>query len=177
MRSALKGHDKDARNSWRTRDFVGGEVGACNRSDRGGSSQIDAARRSKFPHTKSGGPMAADKINFPHMFFLPATSPADEAWEPRVDIHRTPDGWLIKFELAGVKLDDIRVVADSHTLLVQGRRRDEHCFQGMGCHCMEIAYSQFRRVLALPGLPAAPEMMMSYVDGMLLVRIKAGGKP
>ena len=119
--------------------------------------------------------MAADKINFPHVFFLPATSAANEAWEPRADVYRLPDGWLIKLELAGVKLDDIRLVADGHTLLVQGTRRDEHCHQGMGCHCMEIAYSQFRRVLELPGLATAPEMVMSYVDGMLLIRIKAGG--
>ena len=119
--------------------------------------------------------MAADKINFPHVFFLPATRPANDSWEPRADVYRMPDGWLIKLELAGVKLDDIRLVADGHTLLVQGTRRDEHCHQVMGCHCMEIAYSQFRRVLELPELPAEPEMMMSYVDGMLLVRIKAGG--
>jgi HSP20 family protein len=121
--------------------------------------------------------MAADKINFPHVFFLPATRQADEAWEPRADVYRMPDGWLIKLELAGVKLDDIRLVANGPRLLVQGTRRDEHCYQGMGCHCMEIAYSQFRRELELPELPAAPEMMMSYVDGMLLVRIKAGGRP
>ncbi len=118
--------------------------------------------------------MAADKINFPHVFFLPATNPANEAWEPRADVYRMPDGWLIKLELAGVKLDDIHVVANGPTLLVQGTRRDEHCHQGMGCHCMEIAYSRFHRELSLPTLPTAPEMTLSYIDGMLLVRIKAG---
>ena len=86
--------------------------------------------------------MAADKINFPHVFFLPETRQASEAWEPRADVYRMHDGWLIKLELAGVKLDDIRLVAEGPTLLVQGTRRDEHCHQGMGCHCMEIAYSQ-----------------------------------
>ena len=119
--------------------------------------------------------MAADKINFPHVLFLQGTGPANEAWEPRADVYRMADGWLIKLELAGVKLADIRLVANGPTLLVQGTRRDEHCCEGKGCHCMEIAYSQFQRVLELPSLPTAPEMAMSYVDGMLLVRIKAGG--
>jgi HSP20 family protein len=118
--------------------------------------------------------MAADKINFPHVFFFPATSPANDTWEPRADVYRMADGWLIKLELAGVKLDEIRLVASGPTLIVQGTRRDEHCHQGMGCHCMEIAYSQFRRVLELPELPTTPEMTKSYVDGMLVIRIKAG---
>jgi HSP20 family protein len=119
--------------------------------------------------------MAADRINFHHVFFFPATSPAHEAWEPRADVYRMPDGWLIKLELAGVKLDDMQVVVNGPTLLVQGTRRDEHCCHGTGCHCMEIAYSHFRRVLELPGLATASEMVTSYVDGMLLVRIKARG--
>lgn len=119
--------------------------------------------------------MAADKINFPHVFFLPTTRQAGEFWEPRADVYHMRDGWLIKLELAGVKLDDIHLVAHGPALLIQGIRRDEHCHQGMGCHCMEIAYSRFQRVIELPGLSTTPEMMMSYVDGMLLVRIKAGG--
>ena len=48
--------------------------------------------------------------------------------------------------------------------------------QGMGCHCLEIAYSRFERVLELPGLSEAAEIATSYLDGMLLVRIKTGGR-
>ena len=46
--------------------------------------------------------MATDKVHFPHIFFLPATSHAEETWQPRADIYRMPDGWLVKLELAGV---------------------------------------------------------------------------
>ena len=120
--------------------------------------------------------MATDKVNFPHMFFLPETAHPDDAWQPRADVYRTPDGWLVKLELAGVRPDEIRLVVEGHTLLVQGTRRDEQCYQGMGCHCMEIAYSRFQRVLELPGLSRTAEIVTSYVDGMLLVRIKTGGR-
>ena len=40
---------------------------------------------------------------------------------------------------------------------------------------MEIAYSRFQRVLELPGLSETAEIVTSYVDGMLLVRIKTEG--
>ena len=46
----------------------------------------------------------------------------------------------------------------------------------MGCHCLEIAYSRFQRVVELPGLSTAAEIMTSYVDGMLLVEIKTGSR-
>ena len=120
--------------------------------------------------------MATDKVHFPHMFFLPQTTHPDEIWQPRADVYRTSDGWLVKLELAGVRPDEIRLVAQGTTLLVQGSRRDEHCYQGMGCHCLEIAYSRFQRTLELPGLSETAEIVTSYVDGMLLVRIKTGGR-
>ena len=59
---------------------------------------------------------------------------------------------------------------------MDGTRRDEHCHSEMGCHCLEIAYSQFQRVVELPGLSEAAEIVTSYVDGMLLVRIKTGNQ-
>ena len=120
--------------------------------------------------------MSIDKFNFPHMFFLPDTRHTDDSWQPRADVYRVHDGWLVKLELAGVRPDEIRLVTEGDTLLVQGTRRDEHCHQGMGCHCMEISYSRFQRVLELPGLSDAAGIVTSYIDGMLLVRIKMGGR-
>jgi HSP20 family protein len=120
--------------------------------------------------------MSIDKFNFPHMFFLTDTRQTDNTWQPRADVYRTPEGWLVKLELTGVRPDEIRLVTEGTALVIQGARRDEHCHQGMGCHCMEISYSSFERVVELPGLSGVAEIATSYVDGMLLVRIKAGGR-
>lgn len=75
-----------------------------------------------------------------------------------------------------MRLDEIRLATEDSRLIVQGTRRDEHCRSGMGCHCLEIAYSQFERSVELPGLSEAAEIVTSYVDGMLLVRIKTGSR-
>jgi HSP20 family protein len=110
------------------------------------------------------------------MFFLPDTRHQGDAWQPRADVYRTPDGWLVKLELAGVKPDEIRLATAGSRLLVEGIRRDEHCCHATGCHCMEIAYSSFQREVELPDLSEGASMVTSYNDGMLVVRIKTGDR-
>jgi HSP20 family protein len=105
------------------------------------------------------------------MFFVSATRSSVQAWQPRVDVYHTPDGFLVKLELAGVNPNDIHLTVENSYLRVRGSRRDEHCCGCTGCHCMEIAYSEFERVVELPASSSSAEVRTSYVDGMLLVRI------
>ena len=119
--------------------------------------------------------MATDKVHFPHMFFCPAIKHAEDAWQPRADVYRMPDGWMVKLELAGVRPDDVTLCARGTALLVQGTRRDEHHYHGHGVYSLEIAYSRFERALELPGLSEAAEIVTTYRDGMLLIRITTGG--
>ena len=46
------------------------------------------------------------------------------AWEPAVDVYRTVEGWVVKFDLAGVDPEDLSVKIVGHTLVVTGTRRD-----------------------------------------------------
>ena len=32
-----------------------------------------------------------------------------EPWQPSADVYRTKDGWLVKFDLAGVQIGDVTV--------------------------------------------------------------------
>ena len=54
-------------------------------------------------------------------------------WHPATDVYRTRDGWLIKFELAGVQPEDIDLTVQGRMLRVRGTRRDtcwgEECRQ------------------------------------------------
>ena len=71
-------------------------------------------------------------------------------WHPAVDVYRTANGWILKFDLAGVRLDDIHVHVARRTVTVSGVRRD--CLHETGCshYSMEIRYSGFERTIELP---------------------------
>src|SRR5262245_33415035 len=118
-----------------------------------------------------------DRVRFPHVLFLPASKASEEIWQPRADVYRISDGWLVKVELAGVRPEQVEVSVHGNALHVQGTRRDERLHECLNCYRLEIAYSQFERVLELPGLSEAAIIEASYQDGMLLVRIKTEAQP
>ena len=97
--------------------------------------------------------MATDKVHSGARI-VPPRGPASRrriAWQPRADVHRMPDGWLVKFELAGVRPEDVAVAVRDGSLLVQGTRRDESRCDGVNCYSMEITYSRFERTWNCPG--------------------------
>jgi HSP20 family protein len=122
--------------------------------------------------------MARDEVRFPHVLFLhtATTLPSEDAWQPRADIYRMAGGWLVKLELAGVRLEDVRLEARASVLVVHGTRRDDCPCRGRDCHQLEIAYHQFERTLELPGISESVEMDTTYLDGMLTVRIVTEGR-
>jgi HSP20 family protein len=104
--------------------------------------------------------------------FLPAAETARQAdWQPPVDVYRSPKGWLLKFDLAGVHPEDIELKLINNTLVVRGVRRD--CLLEEGCcqYRMEIAYSRFERRIEIPNLPGETTIATEYRDGMLIIRI------
>ena len=99
-------------------------------------------------------------------------SKAKEAcWRPSVDIYRAPNAWLVKFDLAGVRKEDIQVTLDGKRLIVRGIRRDLTILDGQRAYSMEIDYNQFERVVELPINVETARFASDYRDGMFLVSI------
>lgn len=93
-------------------------------------------------------------------------------WRPLADIYRTPHGWLIKLELAGVRPEDIQVLVQGRILRVRGRRGDWIYTEASQCYSLEITYSSFERAFEIPceGMEDC-QIDTEYRDGMLLIRI------
>jgi HSP20 family protein len=115
--------------------------------------------------------MPQDLIRLMNALFLPAVGRCREgSWCPAVDIYRTRSGWLVKFELAGVKADDIDLTALGNRLTLRGARRDT-VIDACSYYRMEIEYSNFERSVELPCDLKRADITTDFRDGMLLVHI------
>jgi HSP20 family protein len=105
--------------------------------------------------------------------FVGARVASQLAWQPAVDVYRCADGWLIKFELAGVRQEDVRVESNSRGVTISGVRRDAQDFEWKEIHLMEIAYSRFERSVQLPESVENMQLIVEYRNGMMYVRVFA----
>ncbi len=109
---------------------------------------------------------------FPAYFFRPIDREAAAAtWEPPVDIYRTKYGWLLKFELAGIRLPDVNVSVRGCRVIVSGTRRDVEVEDVLGHYSMEISYSSFERTVQLPCDVPNPRVSLDVQNGILIVRL------
>ena len=92
-------------------------------------------------------------------------------WQPPVDAFRTAQGWLLKYELAGVLPHDIQLSVKGRQVMLSGVRRDVRVDESQQSFCMEISYNQFERVLELPCDLSDLRIATDYRDGMLTVRL------
>lgn len=124
--------------------------------------------------------MTKDLIRLMNALFLPGGWEACQTapWQPNMDVYRTATGWLVKFELAGVRAEDIDLHVLGRCMTLCGVRRDtvleSSQKKGEACpvhHRMEIAYSKFERTLELPIDLKQANVTTEYRDGLLLVRI------
>jgi len=106
------------------------------------------------------------------MSFLIREAPEeDDSWQPRVDIYQASDGWVIKVDVAGVRIEDVSVRVSGSMVEITGTRRDLTVDRGWSCYAMEIAYNRFRRTLELPCQFGSVELSSDYQEGMLLIHL------
>jgi HSP20 family protein len=96
-------------------------------------------------------------------------------WRPAADVYRTREGWLVKFELAGVRPEQLELRAAGRYLTVHGQRMDTEVSEGREFYRLEIAYSRFQRTVELPCNLDQARLVTEYHAGMLLVRIITEG--
>jgi HSP20 family protein len=96
-------------------------------------------------------------------------------WQPRVDVYQTSNGWLLKYELAGVPLADVELAIRGRTVTLSGDRRDIRVDECRQSFCMEISYNRFERSLELPCELDQMAVASEYRDGMLIVRLTCEG--
>lgn len=99
---------------------------------------------------------------------------SDRLWQPACDIYRSPEGWVFKFDLAGVDPDEVTVAIVGCNLVVRGTRRDRTLKEGVSHYQMEITYSRFERVVSLPCDLTDAVARTEYSNGLLEVTFLTG---
>jgi HSP20 family protein len=93
-----------------------------------------------------------------------------------VDIFRTRGGWLLKFDLPGVRMEDVGVQIAGDRLTVAGVRHDVISEEGCTYYSMEISCNRFERTIELPADLEGARIQLEARDGILLVRITSNRK-
>jgi HSP20 family protein len=114
-----------------------------------------------------------DAVRFVSLFAPPDVAAESTDWRPSADVYRTRDGWLLKFDLAGVRPEDVRLTVQGSTITVGGSRRDCCLEEGCSQYRMEISYSHFERRIDLPADLSRSRLTTEFRDGMLIVRARA----
>ncbi len=107
----------------------------------------------------------------PVFFFAASPAIAQGTWKPSADVYRIHDGWLLKFDLAGVDMEDVTVEVQGCRVTVSGIRRDWLVEEGASYYSMEIAYNRFERTIDLPCHFRHPRVGLENKNGLLIIRI------
>jgi HSP20 family molecular chaperone IbpA len=118
----------------------------------------------------------SDTFDRVQSMFYGAIHCSDEAfWRPAADVYRTRTGWLIKYDLAAVRSEDIEVMVLGSRITVRGMRRDWQLEDGARHYSMEISYNRFERTLELPCDLSGAEVEIQGHEGILLLRLTCQG--
>ena len=99
--------------------------------------------------------------------------PSGRLWYPSADVYQTPDGWLVKVELAGVSAEEIEIDIQANQLYIAGIRRDKMCSAvGVSFHQMEITYSRFEKTLEFPDAIEGASLEHNFDNGLLIIRLR-----
>ncbi len=121
--------------------------------------------------------MDRDAVEQLKRLFVPRSVTSTRGWSPPVDVYRTPGGWAVKLDAAGVRVEDISWHVEGNRLVVQGVRRDVCVGRGWQVYQMEIAYARFRRVVELPCDVSQARVRVEQNQGMVMLILDCAREP
>ena len=100
--------------------------------------------------------------------------PSGRLWNPSADVYRSPEGWIVKVDLAGVCADELEIEIRDTNLTIHGCRRDTLFREGFSYHQMEITYSRFEKTIQFPAPIDGASVAHDYSDGFLIINLRSG---
>ena len=93
------------------------------------------------------------------------------AMTPAVDVEETPEAYVFRADLPGVRQEDVKVSLMGDTLTIRGERKPQSVSKEGNLHRVERVSGSFERSFEL-GKPVHGETVQAtYKDGVLEVRV------
>ncbi len=92
-------------------------------------------------------------------------------WVPVVDIEQTKDALVLKFDLPGMKREDVSIEVEGRTLTVSGERKEEKEDKHEGYYSRERLVGRFSRSFMLPEHIDESKIEAKFSDGVLTIRV------
>ena len=94
-----------------------------------------------------------------------------DRWQPSTDVFETQDEVVVRFEVAGVRGDDLRVNVEGTVLRLRGVRRTPPSSAIDRLQQMEISFGPFEREIPIQAVFDSDAVRARLEDGFLEVRI------
>jgi HSP20 family protein len=94
-----------------------------------------------------------------------------DRWQPSADVFETADEVIVRFEVAGVRGEDLRVNVEGTVLRLRGVRRTPRSAAIDRLQQMEISFGPFEREIGIQAVFDSEAVRARLEDGFLEVRI------
>ena len=110
-------------------------------------------------------------------FMIRARGERDDDWHPTMEAFHTFDDMVLRYEIPGVRPEDIDIRVDGRVLYVQGvRRQTEEVPEELSMRA-ERVYGPFDRSIALPDGTDPAGVRATYLHGVLEIKVAHNRRP
>lgn len=102
---------------------------------------------------------------------IPRAKAFEAMWEPALDFIEGEKEFIVKLEVPGVTRDDLDVTVDGTLLTLSGKREVMEEKKGEDFLWQERQFGRFMRTLRLPAPIREAEVVATYENGMLTVKL------
>ena len=114
---------------------------------------------------------AIDRL-FDDSFVRFAVSPSYDGFDkPAIDVYTTPDAYVVRAAMPGIKPEDIHSTITGDVLTLEGTFREEEKREEKGYLYRELSSGEMRRSVTLPRGLRTDAAEATYADGVLTLTI------
>ena len=92
-------------------------------------------------------------------------------WQPPLDIEEQTDRYLLRLELPGLRLEDIKITLENNHLSIRGEKTRTEEQKNATYHRLERVYGTFERTFTLTHAVKSDKVEATYRDGVLEVAV------